>query len=166
MIQTLWKQHFILSVKEATYIIKKNQVIIILNLTIKNHSTRENENKNFHQNKSFNHINRNFQNNYQQRSFVQRPHNFIPRPHYNDNQRPNYHNGQNFNNQRPNYHNNQNFNNRNVQPRQPNNIPQQNKPEPMEVDSSGQTRRNQNVEQEIPNENFPLLASETTCYHM
>lgn len=118
--------------------------------------------------------NNNFKNNFQQRTFVPRQNNFLPRPQYNNYQqkpqnnfvpRQQYNNNQrqNFNNNRPQYNNQQQnyndrqrlFNNHNIQPR----------PEPMEVDTSAQMRRNYYNEQEAPNENFPLPASETP-YHM
>lgn len=110
---------------------------------------RNPNNRNYYQNYQNNHYPQRQNNNYQQRSFQ----NFL-RPQYHNNYQQNFQQKPQYNNYQP----RQNFN------QQQN---RQSRPEPMEVDGSGQTRRNYLSEQidETRAENFPLPASHTN-YHM
>lgn len=111
----------------------------------KNINRFQNNKQNFNQNNNYNNRFNNHNNNpwrHNNNNNNQRPF-FNQRPQYNNNFRQNYPQRQNFQQQ-----------------------PQLPRPEPMDVDRSGQTRRNNNIEQ-TDAVNFQLLAPETsTHFHM
>lgn len=93
-------------------------------------------------------------NNYFKSNWRNNNNNFTPKSFNHYQQRPQYNNN---NYQRQNYSQQRNFPQQNLQQNFP-------KPEPIDIDKSGQTKRNNNIEQTNA-VNFPLLAPESVYFY-